>query len=134
MENRQELLLEILKRMQKNYMHITEIERLTKEMGDALSRNDQESVQLLLQMRQEEMDQADVARNEMRMITEVLSPEDRSEVEALFTEENVRTEDFESTKIVELSRQIMRVRERVIAIDQTISSKLAGKESYYQSR
>ncbi len=44
MENREELLMEILKRVQRNYRHMVEIERVTKEMADALSRNDQESV------------------------------------------------------------------------------------------
>lgn len=56
MENREELFTEILKRVQRNYVHIVEIERITKEMADALSRNDQESVQLLIKMRQDELE------------------------------------------------------------------------------
>ncbi len=41
MEN--SMLVEILKEMQKKYMSIAEIEHITREMGDALSRNDRES-------------------------------------------------------------------------------------------
>ena len=33
MENREELLMEILKRVQRNYRHMVEIERVTKEMA-----------------------------------------------------------------------------------------------------
>ena len=58
MEHRKdELLSEILRRVQRNCVRMVEIERLTKELGDALSRNDQESAQLLMKMRQDEMEQ-----------------------------------------------------------------------------
>ena len=46
------ILLEILKEMQKKYQCMTEIERITREVGEFLSRNDRTSVQLLLGMRQ----------------------------------------------------------------------------------
>ena len=37
MENREELYSEVLKRVQRNYMHMVEIERITRELGTALS-------------------------------------------------------------------------------------------------
>ena len=57
MENREELLTEVLKRVQRNYLHMVEIERVTKDLAEAMSRNDQESIQLLIKMRQEELEQ-----------------------------------------------------------------------------
>ena len=51
MENREELLTEVLKRVQRNYVHMVEIERVTKDLAEAMSRNDQESIQLLIKMR-----------------------------------------------------------------------------------
>ena len=51
MENKEELYSEILKRVQRNYVHMAEIERITKELGSALSSNDRESVHLLLKDR-----------------------------------------------------------------------------------
>ena len=68
MENREELFTEILKRVQRNYVHIVEIERITKEMADALSRNDQESVQLLIKMRQDELERFMEAKHEIQML------------------------------------------------------------------
>lgn len=56
MENREELLTEVLKRVQRNYVHMVEIERVTKDLAEAMSRNDQESIQLLIKMRQEELE------------------------------------------------------------------------------
>ena len=71
MENREELLMEILKRVQRNYRHMVEIERVTKEMADALSRNDQESAQLLMKMRQDELERFLDSKREIQMLIEV---------------------------------------------------------------
>ena len=68
MENKEEFLSEILIRVQRNYVHMVEIERLTKDMADSLSRNDQESVELLLKMRGEEMEQAGSTKQEIQTI------------------------------------------------------------------
>ncbi len=70
MENREELLMEILKRVQRNYRHMVEIERVTKEMADALSRNDQESAQLLMKMRQDELERFLDSKREIQMLAE----------------------------------------------------------------
>ena len=67
MENREELYSEVLKRVQRNYMHMVEIERITRELGTALSSNDRESAQLLIKMRQSEMDLADERSEERRV-------------------------------------------------------------------
>ena len=53
MKNREELLTEVVRQLQKNYVRFVEIERITKELGDALSGDDRGSVQLLFGMRQE---------------------------------------------------------------------------------
>ena len=78
MENREEFLSEVLIRVQRNYVHMVEIERLTKDMADSLSRNDKESVELLLKMRGEEMDQVSTAKHEIQTILEALDLEDSS--------------------------------------------------------
>lgn len=72
------MLVEILKEMQKKYMCIVEIERITREMGDSLSRNDRESVQMLLGMRQDEMNKADVCIRNIECLLSALPPEECS--------------------------------------------------------
>ena len=134
MENRKELLSEILRRVQKNYMRMIEIERLTKELGDALSRNDQDTVLLLLKMRGDEMNRASETRGEIQTILKALNSEDRKEIEALMAgDRQGQAEDFESEKIEEISRQLRQTQERIVHIDKAVSRKLAGTDSYYQS-
>ncbi len=134
MKDRKELLSEILIRVQKNYTRMVEIERLTKELGDTLSRDDRESVRLLLKMRGEEMNRAGQTKLEIQMILRALNEEDQAEVKGLLAGEgHPNPEDYEAGKIVEISRQLTQVLERTIAVDRRISSKLAGKDSYYSS-
>ena len=110
-----------------------EIERLTKELGDALSSDDRESVQLLFGMRKEEMDKAGEGRERIITILEALEETDQAELRAILNEEDVqKAEDFESRKIIELNGQIKNVLNRTISIDKVISRKLAGEHSYYQ--
>ena len=87
MKDRKELLSEILIRVQKNYTRMVEIERLTKELGDTLSRDDRESVRLLLKMRGEEMNRAGQTKLEIQMILRALNEEDQAEVKGLLAGE-----------------------------------------------
>ncbi len=133
MKNREELLTEIIRQLQNNYVRFVEIERLTKELGDALSSDDRESVQLLFGMRKEEMDKAGEGRERIITILEALEETDQAELRAILNEEDVqKAEDFESRKIIELNGQIKNVLNRTISIDKVISRKLAGEHSYYQ--
>ena len=50
----QELWTELLKQMHRRYGAVNEVFRVTKEIADALSRDDRVAAQMLLGMRQEE--------------------------------------------------------------------------------
>jgi len=133
MENREELLMEILKRVQQNYRHMVEIERVTKEMADALSRNDQESAQLLMKMRQDELERFLDSKREIQMLIEV-GGEDKEKLRSWLNAENkFQPEAFEEKKILELSTQLQQVLKRTIDIDKVFNSRVAGKDSYYQA-
>lgn len=133
MENKKELLTEILKRVQRNYVRVVEIERLTKEMGTALSRNDQESAQLLVKMRQDEMDRISETKQEVRMLLETIDAAERDRLKGWLEGKSGEEPDcFETKKIAELSSQLTQVLNRTIGIDKVINKKLAGKDSYYQ--
>ena len=133
MKYREELLTEVVRQLQNNYVRFVEIERITKELGDALSGDDRGSVQLLFGMRQEEMDRASEGRERIITILETLEEADQAELRAILNETDVqKAEDFESRKIIELNGQIKSVLNRTISIDKVISRKLAGEHSYYQ--
>lgn len=134
MENKEEFLAEILRRVQRNYIHMVEIERLTKEMGDSLARNDRESVELLLKMRGEEMEQAGTAKREIQTILEAMNGEEKEKFRSwLNGESKYEPEDFESRKIAELSSQTQHILKRTISLDKVLNTKIAGKDSYYQA-
>lgn len=134
MENKEEFLTEILRRVQQNYVHMVEIERLTKDMGDSLARNDKESVELLLKMRGEEMEQAGAAKREIQTILEAMNGEEKEKFRSwLNGESKYEPEDFESRKIAELSSQTQHILNRTISLDKVLNSKVAGKKSYYQA-
>jgi len=133
MENREELLMEILKRVQRNYRHMVEIERVTKEMADALSRNDQESAQLLMKMRQDELERFMDSKREIQMLIEV-GGEDKEKLRYwLNAESKYQPEAFGEKKILELSTQLQQVLKRTIDVDKVFNSRVAGKDSYYQA-
>lgn len=132
MENREELYSEILKRVQRNYVHMTEIERITKELGTALSSNDRESVRLLLKMRQGEMDLAGEVKQEIQLLVRSSGDEKEKLLGWLRGEAKEEPESFEEKKILELSRQLLHAIGRVTEIDKVLNSRLAGKDSYYQ--
>ena len=131
MENREELLMEILKRVQRNYRHMVEIERVTKEMADALSRNDQESAQLLMKMRQDELERFLDSKREIQMLIGV-GGEDKEKLKSwLNGESKYQPKEFGEKKILELSFQ--QALKRTIDIDKVFNSRVAGKDSYYQA-
>ncbi|MCI8639998.1 MAG: hypothetical protein HFG41_12905 [Coprococcus sp.] len=133
MTDRKELLSEVLKRVQRNYKQMVEIERLTKELGDACSRNDNESAQMLLKMRGEEMERASEVKAELQLILHAADDNQKKEVESWLKGEGASSGEFEAQKIREFSAQTAQVTKHTIELDRVISSRLAGKDSYYQS-
>ncbi len=126
------MLVEILKEMQKKYMCIVEIERITREMGDVLSRNDRESVQMLLGMRQDEMNKADVCIRNIEYLLSALSPEDSSQVREWLNGDGDRNPDSPmAAKLAEKGMSIKLALKRTIEADRHISMRLSGKDSYY---
>lgn len=128
-----EMLVEILKEMQKKYQCVTEIERNTRDMGEALSRNDRTSVQLLIGMRQEEMDKADLCERNIRCLISALPDAEAIQVanwmKGIADQEPLgRCAEL----IVEKGNSIRHVLKRTLEIDRHISTRLAGKDSFYK--
>lgn len=135
MENKEEFLTELLRRVQRSYIHMVEIERLTRDLGDALSRNDNESAELILKMRGEEMDQAGTVKREIQILLEAMEEEEQAKFRSwLKGEDKYEPDGFEAKKIAELSGQTQQVLKRTISLDKVLNSKVAGNKSYYQAK
>ena len=129
-----EMLIEILKEMQKKYQCIAEIERITKDIGDVLSRNDRTSVQILLGMRQEEIDQAEIAERNIHLLLSYV-PTNEADLAMNWIKGNQEyiSENPIIKKLVEKGNSIRMLVQRTIELDRHISMRLAGKDSFYQT-
>lgn len=129
-----EMLIEILKEMQKKYQCFNEIERITKDIGDALSRNDRALVQILLGMRQEEIDQAEMSERNMHLLLSFIPIDEATQAMNWIkgNKENI-PENPIIKKLVEKGSSIQMLVQRTIELDRHISMRLAGKDSFYQT-
>lgn len=129
----EEFLEEMAIQMHKEYVQILEIERLTKELGEALSRDDRESVQALLELRQKEMETADEAKRAVRAVMEGADMATRAKLAPLLEgKKHFQADGILEKKIGELSYMIQNCLQETIRIDKVISCKLAGSDSYYK--
>jgi uncharacterized membrane protein YvbJ len=128
-----EMLIEILKEMQKKYQCFNEIERITKDIGDALSRNDRALVQILLGMRQEEIDQAEMSERNIHLLLSYVSTDEATLAMNWIrgNKENM-PENPIIKKLAEKGNSTQLLVQRTIELDRYISMRLAGKDSFYQ--
>lgn len=130
----QELWTELLKQAQGRYQVMNEVFRLTQEMADALSRDDRVAAQMLLEMRQNELDQLSESEELIFKLLECASKQERSEILKLLRGERHATpeDSFEEQKLGEIGINIRRNLERIVELDRVVSTRLAGKDSFYQ--
>ena len=132
METKTEIFTEVARLMQREYTQVLEIDKLTSELADTLSRDDRESAQLLLEMRQNEMDSASETKHQIGVILEAVDMGTRAELTRLLQRDSkAAAESFEAGKILELGEMVQKTLAHTIRIDQVVSQKLAGKDSYY---
>lgn len=126
------MLMEILKEMQKKYQCITEIERITRDLLDSISRNDRTSMQILLGMRKEEMDQADLCDRNIECLISTLSSLESDKIRSWMkglTEWEI--EGPVTQKIVERGSGTLTILKRTVLMDRQINKRMAGENSFY---
>lgn len=129
----QQLLVEALKLMQREYNFCTEIQQLTKEMGDVLSRNDLVSARMLLEMRGNEMKEYEECDRKLKLLVSSLPQEDSEALNNLIHgKEAANVDGFEAEKILSIRGNIRKILEETIKIDKRINLKMAGKDSFYR--
>ena len=130
----QELWMELLKQVQRRYQSVKEVFRVTKEIADVLSRDDRVAAQMLLGMRQEEIDHLVESEEKIYLLLECVDQQERASILALLKGEREALSDasFEEKKIGEIGNNIRRNLEKIVELDRMVSVKLAGKDSFYQ--
>lgn len=122
--------LELTVLERKKYNYLTEIQDLTKQLAEALDRNDQVSARMLVAMRQdpirhlEEVDKGEKAR--LSTFTE----EERDRVKALGR--GGPPQDDNERVYLEQAGKTRRLLEQVVDLDRRVSIRMAGEHSFYQ--
>lgn len=132
----EEMMQEIAKRMQRKYSLMNEVYRTTRELGDAVSRDDRVSSQLSIQMRQEAMDDVDKCEREIQILIANLPVQVGETVKdwIKWEEKNLPSDiSTEGRLIIEIGRNIRTQIQKTVEMDRGINLRLAGDKSYYRS-
>ena len=112
---------------------MNEIFNTAEEMQDALARDDRVSLEMLIKMRQDEIDRAVDCDRDIQYLLSVLAPERREQVRDWLNHGTAKEQDgFEAVKIGEIAESIRKVLERTIQVDSRMSQRVAGKDSFYK--
>lgn len=123
--------LEVLKVMKRGSDSVNEILKITQELGEVISRDDRVSTQMLIGMRQEEMDKIDACNKDMDCLVNSLPSDEGGLLRALLKGEEIEDKGPAAMKVMELAKQKKRLFERILAVDERISKRLAGNNSFY---
>ena len=129
----EEMLEEILKLVYREYREIVEIERLTCELEETLHHSDRKSANLILEMRQSEMERVSQAKRAISELLESMDDDLKNDIKRLLEGEQLsERKESEAERISMISRQRNHTMENIRRIDRALSRRVAGKDSYYE--
>ena len=113
----------------KKYNLLSEVMDLSKQLGEVMDRNDDVSIRLLLAMRQEPLLRLQELKHAADLKKETLSPGDRERISALGQGAAPRGE--EETVYQNQAGAARRLLERIVELDERLSRRMGGKDSFY---
>ena len=118
--------------LQKKYNGFVEMESITKQLQDALNFDDVVTIRMLVRMRQQEIDNIDMADKQRTEIAEKLSKAQQDALKkgdgSLFAPENAPL----VRRIGEIMQNTHRLLGRLIEEDKKVNRKLAGDKTFYK--
>ncbi len=121
--------------LQRRYNFICEIRKITRDLEDALARNDEVSTGMILQMRADEMAKADNCTDELWNLAGT-DKEAQMKLRLLMVSDpqEMVGESVEEKKIYEIRRKTREIIEELRTVDKRLSRKLTGERSYYGTK
>lgn len=116
----------------KKYNLLSEVMDLSQQLGEAMDRNDDVSVRLLLAMRQEPILKLEEVQRAVNLKREALSPEDLELVTARSDSAAPASEDEGTYR--SQAGSVRRLLERVLALDERLNRRMGGKDSFYAQK
>lgn len=116
----------------KKYNLLSEVMDVSRQLGEAMDRNDDVSVRLLLAMRQEPILKLEEVQRAVNLKREALSPEGLERVAALNGPATPKSE--EETAYRDQAGSARRMLERVLELDERLNRRMGGKDSFYSQK
>lgn len=129
-KSRDELEEMLIRLLQKEYSLCGEIEDLTKELAEAMDRDDQVSIGMVLKMRGQTMAEVDKAVRERGLVLDAAG-ESKERLQKLTTGQEVPDMTETEKRILRLFESRRLILERTAGLDRKISTRLAGEKSFY---
>jgi hypothetical protein len=124
---------EMMKVLQKKYNHMTEVCKLTVELEEGLNRNDRVSAQMLLSMRQEELEGIKVCDRDLQLYVDSLPQEVRHRLEEIINarQPSGELECNEEKIMLRIATGTRREWEKTVTIDKVLNRKIVGEKNSY---
>ena len=112
------------------YLLLNEVLDLSSQLAQALDREDQVTIRMLISMRREPIDKLKQARSVLLEMKQMLPPEDAQRLAELLNGADAR--EKEETELANQVRANQRLLEQVLELDKRLNQKLARENSIYQ--
>ena len=116
----------------KKYNCLLEVEDVTRQLAEALDRNDQVAARMLVAMRQDPLLQLEEVDRGEKHRKAALAEEDQERIRSLLREQAPRYEGEDV--FLEQAGKTRRLLERVVELDQRINVRMAGDQSFYRKK
>ena len=113
----------------KKYNYLNEVLDLSKQMGEALDRGDEVSMQMLLALRGDPILHLQEVDQTARSRRDSLTPQDRQRLKELL--DGAQPQERGEALFTEQAGKARRLLERVVELDRQLSLRMSGKDSFY---
>ena len=124
--------LELTVLEKKKYNHLVEIQDVTRQLAEGLDRNDQVSVRMLVAMRHDPIRLLAEVDNSGKMRMATMPEEDRKRIREVTG--GAEPQDDGERVFQEHASKTRRLLEQVVRLDQRVSVRMAGDNSFYHSK
>lgn len=125
----EETLKNVLAQQRKAYHQLNSVLDLTQQLAEAVTRDDQVSMRMLLAMRREPIMQLGDIQSRTQALIQSSPPDTAMRLDALYQGGAAETE-LEKPLCTQLE-QNHRLLDRIIQLDKVVNRKLAGPKSFY---
>lgn len=128
----EEILRDLLVQQKKKYIQLTEVLNVTIQMADAVERDDNVSMSLLIAMRQEPLLVIDEIQQVVGERLESLPASVAAHMRTLITGRGTEKATAEETALDEQCKMNFRLLNRIVTIDKRLNQKIGKEQSYYK--